>query len=166
MFKVIEYKDFTMQEQLLWRAEWMNLGPFSNDFTFKQIQKRIKELGPKVDSFDTTFLNIYDQNATPPCMVKEFKSFQDKLLQEKNLRFGFNSKEDLEYQFRIDKETVQYSNPRYFQQFVRLLDQAYEFTVKVYLVTPIASNKTEAIFDINTAILVDTANSYEQYQSL
>jgi len=153
-------------EQLLWRIEWLHLGPFSNDYTFKQIQKRIHELGPAADSFDTTFLNIYDQNTNPPCMVSEFKPFQEKLLQEKNLRFGFNSKEDLEHQFRIDEEIVQYGNPRYFQQFVRLLDMAYEFTIKVYLVQPLATNNTESIFNIKEATLVEVANNYQDYQSL
>lgn len=155
-----------MNEQLLWRMEWMGNGPFSTELIFKSVQQRIHELGPQVDKFNTTFLNIYDQNTRPPQMVEAFKPFVETETNDKNLRFGFNSKQTLEEELRISEDSVQYGNPRYFQQFVRLLDNAHEFKIKVYLAEPLACNSTESIFDIRDAVLLETANNYNEFESM
>lgn len=151
-----------MKEQLLWRIEYKDKGPFSTDAIFKEIQSKIIHLGPAADKCDTTFLNIYDQRTRPPSMVKEFRPYADDLIGNQALRFGFNSKEILEDEFGISEEYV--SNHRvWFRQFASLMYYDPNFKVKVYLANPIVFNKTESIFDINQSELVETIDNIETF---
>lgn len=153
-------------EMFLWRMEWNDDGPFHNGLKFESIQNRILQIGPRVDSCGTTFLNAYAQNSIRPAKVKAFAPFVDRYLYDSDCRFGFNSKDNLELGFEIDEESVQYGNPRYFQQFFQALNQCPEFTIKVYLTTPLASSTAESIFDIKDAVLIETANTYHQFESM
>ena len=152
-----------MKEQLLWRIEYKDKGPFSDSDVFDTIRSSVLRLGPKADDFGTTFLNIYDQNTNSPYMVKEFRPYTDYLIGSQYLRFGFNSKEILEEQLRISDEDVKYGSHVWFQQFVRLLNSDEDFKIKVYLAKPLVSSKTESIFEINQSELVETIDDIETF---
>ena len=153
-----------MKEQLLWRIEYKDKGPFSTDAIFKEIQSKIIRLGPSADKCDTTFLNVYDQHTSPPSMVEEFRPYVDYLFENQALRFGFNSKEILEDELGISEEYV--SNDRiWFRQFASLMYYDPNFKVKVYLAKPIVSSRTESIFDINQSELMEIIDNIEVFMN-
>lgn len=152
-----------MNESLLWRIEYNDKGPLSSNSNFEAIYQAILKLGP-TDGLGTTFLNIYDQSHPSPRRSKVFSRFIEKIESEKNLRFAFRTKNDLEEAFHIKEEHLQI-NTMWYQQFARLLNQDPLFSVKVYLGSFICEEKGQILFDINKATLIDVFHDIESFHA-
>jgi len=153
-------------DALSWRIEWKDKGPFADEESFKEIQASIHKLGPSLDSFGTTFINLYDQYVLPPFMRKEFKDYfhANEGAKMSELVFGFNSKEHLEEGLRIDKFHEGRHLPR--EQFENLFSIKDGLSVKVYLVQPVVQDELEMAFDIRKAQLVDVAKNFSDFLTL
>jgi len=154
--------------QLIWRIEFNGEGPFVNEESFTKIQNTIlKEVGG-ADRFHTTFLNLYTQRVDPPYIRKAFKHLFDKetaLPIDKDVKFGFPSKEVMEDSLCINLEEYPYRSI-YYTQFATLFRELKGFCVKVYLANPLAQATEEIAFKFSEALLVETASTIEQYNQL
>lgn len=146
--------------ELVWRIERFGVGPFACSSNFSKIREIIYN-HCEADKYGTTFLNFYDQRSIPPCLDNSFRHlFTHGQILNKELKFGFKSKEILENEFGISSE---YINKTFYNQFRYLLDNDEGTSVNVYLVEKHTESTTEIVYDYRTAQLVEKANSYKEF---